>query len=178
MSGPVPSTELHRPVAIGQIGLGGLERKVVATAAECGAIAARLRIPAVGALACRFRLTALGHGVVAAQGTLRARVTQECVVTTEPFEAEVQEEFRVRFVPEASFVEPEEDDLLDLDADDELPYRGSHIDLGDAAVEQLALALDPYPRMPGAELPEAPAEDDDAPPASPFAALARRGRSG
>ena len=181
MSAPV---ELHRPIAIGQIGTAGAEREVVASAAECAAIAARLLVPAVGALACRFRLTLLGKGVVAAEGELKARVTQECIVTTDPFEAEVQERFRVRFVPEAQFVEPDEEDLLDLEADDEIPYAGHHIDLGEAVVEQLALALDPYPRKPGAVLegmepgePEPPGEGGDTP-ASPFAALARRARPG
>jgi hypothetical protein len=49
-------------------------------------------------------------------------------------------------------------------------------------VEQLALALDPYPRMPGAAVPELePQGGDDAAPAqlpSPFAALARRRQPG
>ena len=55
----------------------------------------------------------------------------------------------------------------------------NHIDLGEAAVEQLALALDPYPRGPGADAAEAalPADPDDTP-QSHFAALARRGRPG
>ncbi len=176
MNDPV---EMHRPIAVGQVGVLGLEREVIATAEECAAIAARLRIPAVAALACRFRLASLGGGVVAADGVLTARVTQECVVTTDPFEAEVQEAFRVRFVPEDQFVEPDEDDLLDLESDDELPYAGTQIDLGEAAVEQLALALDPYPRKPGAALGEGdlPADPDDEP-TSPFAALARRARPG
>lgn len=176
MSAPA---ELHRPIAVGKVGPAGLEREVVATPAECAAIAARLLIPAVAALSCRFRLTPLGEGTIAAEGVLAARVTQDCVVTTDPFESEVQEAFRVRFVPESRFVEPEEDDLLDLEADDEIPYAGNHIDLGEAAVEQLALALDPYPRGPGADAAEAalPADPDDTP-QSPFAALARRGRPG
>jgi uncharacterized metal-binding protein YceD (DUF177 family) len=171
--------EMHRPIAVGQVGVLGLEREVIATAEECVAIAVRLRIPAVAALACRFRLVSLGGGVVAADGVLAARVTQECVVTTDPFEAEVQEAFRVRFVPEDQFVEPDEEDLLDLESDDELPYAGTQIDLGEAAVEQLALALDPYPRKPGAALDEGdlPADPDDEP-TSPFAALARRTRPG
>ena len=171
MTAPVP--EMQRLVAIGQIGPAGLEREVTATPAECAAIALRLQIPAVAALVCRFRLMPMGDGVVAAEGHLVARVTQECIVTTDPFEADVEEAFRVRFVPEDRFVEPDEDDLLDLGADDELPYPGHQIDLGDAAVEQLALALDPYPRKPGAELPD-PADNEEASPTSPFAALARR----
>jgi uncharacterized metal-binding protein YceD (DUF177 family) len=179
---PESAPELHRPVALAQIGAAGTERDVAATPEECVAIAARLHIPAVAALSCRFRLTALGAGVVAAVGTLSARVTQECIVTSEPFEAEVQEAFRIRFVPEDQF-DDSDDAPIDLDADDELPYRGAHLDLGEAAVEQLALALDPYPRMPGAAVPELEpqGEDDDAAPEqrpSPFAALARRRQPG
>jgi uncharacterized metal-binding protein YceD (DUF177 family) len=171
--------EMHRPVALGQIGTAGLEREVVATAAECAAIAARLLLPAVAALACRFRLSNAGAGVVLAEGRLTARVTQECVVTLDPFEVDLAEDFRVRFVPEDQF--DADDDSIDLESDDEIPYAGSHIDLGDAAVEQLALALDPYPRKPGVALPEegAPPPAEDAPPAtSPFAALARRTQRG
>ena len=47
------------------------------------------------------------------------------------------------------------------------------LDLGEAAAEQLGLALDPYPRQPGAEL-AAAAEDDES---SPFAVLAARRRA-
>ena len=171
--------EMHRPVALGQIGTAGLEREVVATAAECAAIAARLLLPAVAALACRFRLSNAGAGVVLAEGRLTARVTQECVVTLDPFEVDLAEDFRVRFVPEDQF--DADDDSIDLESDDEIPYAGSHIDLGDAAVEQLALALDPYPRKPGVALPDegaAPSAEDAPPATSPFAALARRTQRG
>ena len=168
-----PAGELPRPLAVTQLGATGTEFEVSATPEECAAIAARLHIPAVGALSCRFHIGPLRGGVVAAQGRLSARVTRECVVTLEPFEADLRENFRIRFVPADRLAD--DDDLLYLDADDEVPYHGVHIDLGEAAVEQLALALDPYPRMQGAELPAPPAADDGAP-ASPFAALARRAR--
>ena len=171
-----PGAEMSRPVALARIGATGAEHLVEATAAECAAIAARLLIPAVAALSCRFRLSPVRGGTVAAEGSLSARVTRECVATLELFEVELHEAFRVRFVPQEN-VSDDEDDVLDLDADDELPYRGSQIDLGEATVEQLALALDPYPRMPGVAL----AGDETAPGAdasveSPFAALARRAR--
>ncbi len=169
-----PHAELPHPVSLAQIGTPGMAREVVATAAECAAIAARLLIPAVGALSCRFQLTLAQGGMVVAQGTLLARVTQICVVTLEPFEADLHEDFRIRFVPADEIGDPA-DDLLELDADDEVPYHGIHIDLGEAAVEQLALALDPYPRIPGAEL---PAVDGPDAAVSPFAALARRARQG
>ena len=69
----------------------------------------------------------------------------------------------VHFVPEGT--ESEDDDP---DLPDEIPYPAGAIDLGEAAIQQLALALDPYPRRP--DLPEAGEELPDTP--HPFAALA------
>ena len=160
--------EFHRPLALEAIGPGGLVREVVADAAECAALATRLRLPAVAAMSCRFELSREGRDgdVVVALGRLRARVEQECVVSLDPFEAAIDEAFRVRFVPAGS-----EDAEIDPESDDELPYSGASIDLGEAATEQLALALDPYPRKPGAELPDEPATTAVV---HPFAALAAR----
>ena len=98
-------------------------------------------------------------------GQLRARLRQCCVITMEDFDTEIAEDFEIRFVPEG--MEAEE---IDLDAPDEIPYAGATIDLGEAAVEQLALCLDPFPKKPGAALPEA-ADDVSA---HPFAALVRK----
>ncbi|MGI4747246.1 MAG: DUF177 domain-containing protein, partial [Janthinobacterium lividum] len=83
---------------------------------------------------------------------LAARLTRTCVVTLEEFPVVVAEQFMVRFVP-AEPGDEQADVELDLDADDDVPYDGTTIDLGEAAIEQLALALDPYPRKPGAERP-------------------------
>lgn len=161
--------ELHRPVTVDRL-VAGSEHLVEAAGPELAALAQRLGVAAVLSLSCRFRLTPAPGGVVLAEGVLRARLVRDCVVSLEPFEAETAETFRLRFVPAASFVEPDEAALLDPDSDDELPYEAGVIDLGEAAAEQLALALDPYPRRPGASLPDAAPET----PASPFAALASR----
>ena len=162
--------EFHRPLAIEAIGPGGLAREVVADAGECAALATRLLLPAVLAVACRFQLSREGRdgAVVVASGRLLARVEQTCVVSLDPFETAVDEAFRVRFVLAGT-----EQDDDDPEADDELPYAGATIDLGEAAAEQLGLALDPYPRKPNAALPE------PEPPSAvihPFAALAARRR--
>ncbi len=53
-------------------------------------------------------------------------------------------------------------------SEDELPYEGGVLDLGEAAAEQLALALEPYPRAPGEEI--EPREDASG--QRPFAGLA------
>jgi uncharacterized metal-binding protein YceD (DUF177 family) len=154
--------ELSRSVVIDRIPSAGLEQRVEANAAECAAIAARLRLPGVAALACTFHLTP-GAGMVRAEGHLEAEVTRTCVVTLEDFQQHVAEDFAVRFVPAGT----ESDE--DPESEDEIPIESGLIDLGEATVEQLALALDPYPRMPGATLPKAAAEEDE----NPFAALSR-----
>ena len=100
-----------------------------------------------------------------AEGALRARVTQVCVVSTDPFEAELSEDFVLCFAPEDEIP----DEIDPNDPVDMVPMTGETIDLGEAAAEQLALALDPYPRRPGAE----PPWFEEAAPPAPFAALAR-----
>jgi uncharacterized metal-binding protein YceD (DUF177 family) len=160
--------ELSRPLAVERIGR-GMEVLVEATQEERAALAARMGLEAVLALSCQFSLRRirLQGGEVAAvqaEGALRAKVSQVCVVSLEPFEAEVAEEFAVRFVPEGS-----EREDVDIEDEDEIPYSGISIDLGEAAAEQLALALDPFPRKPGVAF-EAPEDESEE---NPFAALRR-----
>jgi uncharacterized metal-binding protein YceD (DUF177 family) len=169
--------ELSRRLPVGRIGPGGTEITVEANPEECAKLARRLSLPAVQALSCRFRLHAPdADGAVEADGVLSARVVQTCVVTLDEFPANVADAFTVRFVPARDLSEAEEA-VVDPDADDDIPYVGDSIDLGEAATEQLALALDPYPRKPGAEAPAevtgagAPAGESDRP--NPFAALAK-----
>ena len=158
-------TELARPVRADRIVDTGQTFTVEADAAECAAIAERLLLPAVAQLRCRWDLRTGQKGSVEANGLLEAEVTQECVVTTEPFTARVAEAFSVRFV----IAGRESDDADDPDEPDELTYDGATLDLGEASIEQLALALDPYPRKPGAVLPDELAEA----PTGAFAALAK-----
>ena len=141
------SPEFHRPLRLDRIGPDGMEYDATASEEECRALAERLRIPAVRTLTCQFKLRRLSDGIVAASGQLRARVTRICVVTLDEFDVDVAEDFTVHFVPAGS-----ESSEIDPESEDEIPYAGEVIDLGEAAAEQLALGLDPYPRRPGAAL--------------------------
>ena len=158
--------ELSRPVPADRVGPGGYTVSVEATADECAAIARRLLVPSVASVRCDWSLRTAPHGVVEADGSLRARLHQDCVVSLEAFATELVEEFAVRFVPPGD----ESDAADDPDEPDELPMLDGTLELGEATVEQLALALDPYPRKPGAVLPEEAADEPD----NPFAALAKR----
>ena len=103
-----------------------------------------------------------------------AEVVQACVVTLEPIASHLADRFELIFAP-AIADEASGGDLVafDLDADDPPePLPDDAIDVGAAVVEQLALALDPYPRKIGAELPSASASAEaDGIKESPFAKL-------
>jgi uncharacterized metal-binding protein YceD (DUF177 family) len=154
--------ECPRPLRVDAIPPTGLTIDVVAGPAECAAIAARLGVPAVHALSGHFELHPEPGGAIHARGRFTARLDRTCVVSLEDFATTQRESFAVRFVPAG-----QESEDVDPESDDEIPYAGGSIDLGEALVEQVALDLDPYPRKPGARL---PAGDTAA--ASPFAALA------
>ena len=169
-----------------------LDTTVDASPTECAALARRLDVPSVHAVRCRFRLSGADpSGRVTADGLLQATLDRVCVATLDQFTVTMAEHFTVRFVPDEQMQDDatrgEAEASLDLDEDDDLPYGNGTIDLGEAAAEQLALALDPYPHKPGAILPPelgsvdlpgeeaVEAETPDRP--SPFAALAARRRS-
>jgi hypothetical protein len=142
---------MRRTVAVDRIGTAGLDCDISANPAECRAIAVRLDVPAVLGFACHFHLTRTQEGrggEILAEGRLRATLLRVCVISLDEFEATIEHRFRVRFVPAGT-----ESSEIDPEAEDELPYSHVSIDLGEAAVEELALNLDPYPRKPGAELP-------------------------
>ncbi|MDQ2803932.1 MAG: DUF177 domain-containing protein [Pseudomonadota bacterium] len=152
------SGEVDRSLSLDRIGPDGLDVHVEAGEDECAALARRMMIAAIVSLGCRFRLHLAPADAVSARGRLTARLVQTCVVTLDDFEAEIDEEFAIRFVPSGT-----ETDDPDPEAEDEVPYHGGTIDLGEAAAEQFALALDPYPRKLGAELPEETANDPERP---------------
>jgi hypothetical protein len=146
--------ELSRRLPVERIARTGTEFVVEANQVECAAVALRLMIPAIAALRCKWDLRPGEAGMIEAHGALRAALTQDCVVTLEPFDGVLQDVFEVHFVLEGR--ESEEDDP---EEPDQLVYDGVAIDLGEATVEQLALALDPYPRKPDATLPDLGAND-------------------
>jgi len=161
-AGMVP--EFSRRLRLEDIAARGAERAVEASAEECAALAERMILPSIAALRCEWRLTPEKMGRFLAEGRLAATLTQICVVSLEPFESSLLFDFTVRFVPAGT-----ESDDEDPESIDEVPYEGDAIDLGEAAAEELALSLDPYPRNPDAVLPELQEEA----PTGPFAALAR-----
>jgi uncharacterized metal-binding protein YceD (DUF177 family) len=160
---------LSRTIRAGHIKAAAQEHVLLADADFRAELAKLYDLPAIGLLRGAFTLQHERSGVIAAKLHMQARVTQVCVVSLEPFEARIDEHSELRFVPARALPEGEEMELSaeTLEGPDEIPYTGDLLDLGAALAEQLALALDPYPRKPGAAL----GQEYLAVPENPFAAL-------
>ena len=137
------------------------------------AIARRLGLVALDrfSLAAEVRVVA---GGIAAKGEVRADVVQACAATDLPVPATLAEAFDLRFLRDMD-APASEDDEIEIGSEDLdlLPLDGDRIDLGEAAVQTLSLALDPFPRHPDATriLAEKGVLSEEA--AGPFAALAK-----
>lgn len=140
--------EFSRLRRLDTIGAGEVQVQVEADPAERAALAARFGLLALDRLAADYRLHAEGEAVFA-RGHLSAEVTQACVATGDGVPARIEEDFALRFVADEGGDEEE----IELDAEmlDTMPHDGAAVDLGEAAAETLALALDPFPRAPGAD---------------------------
>ena len=124
--------------------------EIVADDNERRDIAERLRLSSLGRLEARASLERSGERV-RARGRLRASLEQSCVATGEPVAEHIDEPFEVVFVPAPVDGRPDEEIELGAEDCDTVFYEGGAIDLGTAIADSLALAIDPYPRSPGAE---------------------------
>jgi uncharacterized metal-binding protein YceD (DUF177 family) len=138
----VPNEAIVRLVEVDPWPSGGLELSIEATPEECRALALRFDLVSVERLAGQVRLERGGKGeVVRLHGRLEAQVVQSCVVSLEDVRATVDETFECRFTRPGAGVQGD----LDWDQDVE-PLEGAELDVGEVLAQQLALALDPYPR--------------------------------
>lgn len=149
---------------------------LIADDAERRSVAERLGLQSLDRLEAHVALERKGE-MVRATGRIRSTLCQNCVVTGDPIDANVDEPFELLFLPEPTSDSHDEEVELGSSDCDTVFHDGSAIDLGSAIADTLALSLDPYPRSPGAEaaLKEAGVLSEEE--AGPFAALAKLKRS-
>lgn len=181
MSEPIAPGNFSRSVDVSRLGDDRLTLAVTAEPTERAQLAKAFDLLDLAAFAAEVTLARIsGTAQVRLSGRLKAQVTQTCVVTLEPVESSIDTTFERIYDPAAEEAAPAthgrddglEDELgFDLEADDPPdPLVDDKIDVGAAVAEELALSLDPYPRKPGATIPEALGPEDPAK-TSPFAAL-------
>ncbi len=160
MTGSHACDEFTRVVDVSDLGDDERRLDVVADEDERRALAADLDLLALEALEATAWLAPAGSDrEVRLRASFRARVVQACVVTLEPVESVIEESFGLTYRPvdEADAAAREVEVVLD-EEDPPEPLVGGRVDVGAAIAEHLALALDPYPRRPGAHLDASAAE--------------------
>ena len=170
--------EFSRPLAAESIGAQGLQRRIEASPAEREKLARRFDLLALDRLEATLMLQREKGEVIRLEGRFIADVVQSCVVTLAPVPAHLEADFETRY--SASVADSAEEELDPLGEDAPEAIVGGEIDLGEAVAQQLAIALDPYPRAPGASLPagqDTKALEEGAAP-NPFAALAELKKKG
>ncbi len=133
------------------------------------AIARMAGLRELSRLEANFDLLRHGAGGLRVTGRVSATVGQNCVVTLEPLQSEIEEDIDLLYMPAATTTATDGEAAAEPKWDDPEPLIGGVVDLGALATEFLILGIDPYPRKPGA-LFEPPR--DQKPDAGPFAALA------
>jgi uncharacterized metal-binding protein YceD (DUF177 family) len=167
----IPDPPWSLPVAVAEIPDTGRRFELAADARTREAVAKVAAVLAVPRLKAEFELTRHGRDGLRVVGSVSATVEQNCVVTLEPMQSEIDEAIDLVFAPprvSPSEHAPKEDSEI-LGEDLEV-LRDGVVDLGAVATEFLILGIDPYPRKPGAVFDAL--KPEDGPANRPFAALA------
>lgn len=169
--------ELSRILVCERLGASPQSVDIEARPDERIALAERLEILALDRLEATLTAVREPGRMIRVHGRLRASATQSCVVTLEPVHAEIDEPVEMVYTEDPSSLAEDEVDLSVDEAFWPEPVERGRIDLGEAIAQQLALALDPYPRAPGAEVDPhyaPPAPETDADTHRPFQGLAQK----
>lgn len=157
-------------VNVTQIPERGLHRDIEAGPAVRAAMTQIAGLRDVVFARASFDMSLRSGGRVQVTGSVTARIVQTCVVTLDPVENDIDEEIDLIFAPEEQIRHVDEDfDGESTPPEQPEPIVNGVIDLGRLATDVIFLAIDPYPRKPGAvfEPRIAAAEPED----HPFASL-------
>lgn len=173
-------SEFSNVLNVDSLGETAIRIHLDADEAACSALAERFDLASVESLFGDLIVERIkGDGLIRVSGRMRASITQRCVVTGGFVPAEIGENVDERFgLPRGTEVEVE----IAIDEEDPPePIIESGIDLGEIISQYLGVAIEPYPKAPGAEIPQRyQAEKDDVldTPKNPFEILTTLKRDG
>ncbi|MEQ8389489.1 MAG: YceD family protein [Thalassospira sp.] len=156
---------------------------IEASEKERAALAKRFELVSIDSLKAELTIKISSNGEVTVHGLMSAQITQNCVTTLEPVPEAVEDTVDVLFSPHVSEDDlPSNPDDLENLSEEELmallnqpePLVDNKIDVGEVVAQFLAVAMDPYPRQEGAELPKLVMAEEEAEEErpNPFAQLA------
>jgi uncharacterized metal-binding protein YceD (DUF177 family) len=142
-----PKPEFSRMIALAKLEQGPITLNIWAEPEERLRIAERFGLISLDGLDAELEVTAIGPDSVRVTGRLHATLAQPCIASLEPVPAKVDDSFTVLWTEGAGWLD--EDDLgLDIEVEGiVVEAHADTVDLGEAVAQQLALMLDPYPRV-------------------------------
>lgn len=160
------------PLKIEDINQGEQTYKLRANKAQLETLREILQIPAVNYFEANIKLTfQKKKGILDVSGEVRAGLTLISVISLDEFEKEYKSNFSLTYDTNATYEQIRE---MDEDIEDDIPdiVIDGKIDLGDIAIEQLALVMEDHPRKDGEEFTSV-IEDDSPVRENPFAVLSK-----
>ena len=186
----LPQNEWTYALELDKVDDSGQEISIEAPEGSKPLLERRLDISGLDELKADLRIEPQAGGVFHVLGRMHAKIIQLCVVTAEPIESLIEEEVEGWFIDHeagvTSFAKAQKDrvagaskghaevEVMDESEDPE-PAVGGQIDLGEFIVQNLSLAINPYPHKEGAHYEYTDAESQDSKRSgarkSPFEAL-------
>lgn len=159
---------VHHDYELGRLGLAGDAVTIAPPKEDLARIAEWAGVDAVESFTAKIDLKKVTQTRFAIDAVLDADIVQNCVVTLDPVRSHIERAFhRDLFLTQTKPSLEIEPAPADEDGREEI--RSLRYDLAAPVLEELVLAIDPYPRAPGVEF-EPPGDESDEP-VHPFAAL-------
>jgi len=163
---------ISHPYELGRLSLAGDEVVLAPTEEERQRIAEWSDVDRVDSFTARIDLRKITPTRYAFDVDLVADIVQSCVVTLEPVRTHLERKFsRDLLLTQAPQHVAKEIDVVPVGEDGQEEITNLRYDLAGPVLEELALAIDPYPRAPGVAF--EPPPDPDKAESHPFAALER-----
>lgn len=163
---------ISRLYELGRLGQAGDEVAIEPAKDDLARIAQWADVEAVETFTAKIRLQKVTPTHFKLDAALDAAIVQNCVVTLEPVKSHIERAFtrELFLTPEAlRAVKDVELDVAPVDEDGREEIASLRYDLAVPVLEEMVLALDPYPRAPGVAFEPLPQTEDE--PVHPFAAL-------
>lgn len=138
---------LHFPVRLNETPPQGREIVITANERQRAELARIAKLVKIDRLEAKLVLKPRGKQRLHASGEVEADVVYTCVLTLEPFSSHISEKISVTYASGETHAKVQD---LAFDADPPERLVDGQADIGALVREFFMLALDPYPRKPGA----------------------------
>lgn len=146
--------EFDHGLNIADLSSEGRDYELVASQAVFDEVKERFDIVDISVFEALIRIQDKGkHNGVWVTGHIKASLTQKCIVSLDDVAEEIDEEFELMLVDEATVERFDNDEAyLDPEIPDYDLLEGDSLVPGEIAIQTLSIMMNPYPRKDGAEI--------------------------